>query len=308
MKKTKKQQTLSIPAEGESAVNLFRKKEIRKVLHKKEWWFCVKDILEALTDVPDGTKYLAYLRGQDASLNKRYSEIRRTLVFQSKGGMQKTNFVNIEGIFRLVQSIPTKRAEPFKRWLARVGFERLQEIHNPELAVKRAIILYRAKGYDDQWIEARIRSKASRELLTGEWHRRGMTTYIALLTDTISVGTFNIKTRGHKELKGLKGHQSLRDNMSPIELTLTTLGEQATQEIAQATNPIGLRNNIDVASQGGRIAGGARRKIESATGRKVLSPKNYLTTRQKKLNAEKNKEFNKIMEKLLPPGKSQGIV
>lgn len=299
MKKTKEQQILPIPTEGESAVNLFRRKEIRKVFHKKEWWFCVKDIIEALVDVPNGTRYISDLRRRDEELNKRYSQITSTLKIQSKGGVQNTSFINIEGIFRLVQSVPTKKAEPFKRWLARVGFERLQEIHNPELAVKRAIILYQAKGYDNQWIEARIRNKASRELLTGEWYRRGMTTYIGLLTDTISVGIFDIKTTDHKKLKGLTGHQSLRDNMSPIELTLTTLGEQATQEITKATNPDGLGDNINVASQGGKIAGSARRSIESATNRKVLSQQNYLTPYQKKINAEKNKELNKIVLKLL---------
>ena len=285
-------------------MNLFQKKEIRKVLHGKEWWFCVKDIIEALIDVPDGTKYVGDLRRRDEGLNQRYPQITRTLPFASSGGTQNTKFVNIEGVFRLMQSVPTKRAEPFKRWLARVGFERLQEIHNPELAVKRAVVLYRAKGYDDQWIEARIRNKANRELLTGEWQKRGVITYAGLLTDTIAVGTFNIKPIEHKKLKGLTDSQPLRDNMTPIELTLTTLGEQATHEIIQTTDPKGIRDNLTVAGQGGVIAGDARRSIEKVTNRKIVSPENYLTVRQRELNVAKYKELNEIVEKLLNPEKS----
>ncbi len=296
------QTDLPLPSEGESKVDLFRKKEIRKTLHEGEWWFSVKDVLEALVDTTDGNRYSRDLRSKDHGLRSRWAEITRTLAFSSSGGVQNTTFTNIEGIFRLIQSVPSAKAEPFKKWLAKVGFERLQEAQNPELAIKRAITLYRAKGYDDEWIDARIRSKASRELLSMEWDKRGMIKYVGLLTDAISIGTFGIKTAQHKEIKGLKG-QSLRDNMTPIELTLTTLGEQATREITKSTDPTTLKEHMNIAGQGGRIAGAARVNIERATGRKVISSSNYLTARQRENSVGQNKEFNEIMKKLLdvPP-------
>jgi len=289
---------IELPFEGESQINLFKKKEVRKVFHEGEWWFAVKDVLEALTETTDGNRYARDLREKDPGLLSRWAEITRTLPFKSAGGVQDTTFINIEGVFRLMQSVPNTKAEPFKKWLAKVGFERLQEIQNPELAVKRAITLYRAKGYDDRWIEARIRNKASRELLTGEWDRCGMASYIGLLTDAISVGTFGVNTTQHKSIKGLKG-QSLRDNMTPIELTLSTLGEQATHEIMKSTNPDSLRAHLNVADQGGRIAGTARINIERATGRKVVSSQNYLTSRQREANGGENKDLDGIIDKLL---------
>lgn len=294
-----KKQQLPLPSEGESKIDLFNKREIRKVLHEGEWWFSVKDILEALTDTTDGNRYSRDLRVKDDGLKSTWAEITRTLDFvTTTRGKQATTFINIEGIFRLMQSVPTVKAEPFKKWLARVGFERLQEIQNPELAIQRAITIYRAKGYDDDWIDARIRNKASREILTSEWDKRGMSPYIGILTDSISIETFGIGVQEHKRIKGLKT-QSLRDNMTPIELTLTTLGEQATTEIIKSTNPLTLERNKDVAKRGGKIAGAARRQIEQETQQKVVSPKNYLTVKQRENNAEVNRNFNRIMQKLL---------
>jgi DNA-damage-inducible protein D len=293
---------MPLPCEGESKIDLFQRQQVRKTFHDGEWWFSVKDVFETLTGTSDGTRYAADLRRKDPGLDARYSEITRTLPFKSPGGIQKTTFTNIEGVFRLMQSVPSTKAEPFKKWLAKVGFERLQEAENPELAVKRAITLYRAKGYDDDWIEARIRNKASREMLCDEWQDRGMTKYIALLTDAISIGTFGIRTAKHKELKSLTKSQSLRDNMTPIELTLTTLGEQATREITKSTNPSSLKQHMSVADQGGRIAGSARRSIESATSQSVVSTDNYLTPRQRENNAQKNPHnLNELLQKLLNP-------
>ncbi len=290
---------LPLPLEGESLVNSFQKKEVRKTFHEGEWWFSVKDVLEALTETTDGNRYSRDLRSRDEGLKSRWAEITRTLPFNAGRGLQETTFIDIEGIFRLIQSLPTAKAEPFKKWLAKVGFERLQEIHNPELAVKRAIALYRAKGYDDEWIDARIRNKASRELLTTEWEKHGMTKYVGLLTDAISVGTFGIKTSEHKQIKGLKS-QALRDNMSPIELTLTTLGEQATREITKAMNPKGLQQHMYVAGQGGRIAGDARKNIENATGKRVVTSTNYLTAKQRENNAlVENANLDEILTKHL---------
>jgi len=293
-----------LPIEGESKIDLFQRRGIRKTLHDGAWWFSVKDVLEALVETSAGTRYVSDLRKRDPRLDSRYSEITTTLPFASPGGTQKTTLTNVQGIFRLMQSVPSAKAEPFKKWLAKVGFERLQEIQNPELAIKRAITLYRAKGYDDDWIDARIRNKASRELLTAEWDQRGMTPYIAFLTDAISVGTFGIRTARHKEIKSLTKSQSLRDNMTPIELTLTTLGEQATREITKSTNPQSVQQHMDVADRGGRIAGSARRNIEQATGRRVISSTNYLTPRQRENNAalQGSKNLNEMLNRLLNPG------
>lgn len=297
------QEEFLLPSEGESKVDLFRNKEIRKTLHEGEWWFSVKDVLEALTETTDGTRYASDLRKKDPGLNSRYSEITRTLPFSSgAGGVQNTTFINIEGIFRLIQSVPSTKAEPFKKWLAKVGFERLQEVQNPELAIKRAITLYRAKGYDDGWIDARIRNKVSREALTAEWNRRGVDgTYYGLLTDAISIKTFGIRTADHKTFKNLTQNQSLRDNMTPIELTLTTLGEQAATEITKATDARGYKENLNAAEEGGSIAGDARKKIEAATKQKVVSSTNYLTVRQRENNAKDlQPTFDQIMRKHLP--------
>jgi len=304
MTNKQKDEQISMAIEGESKIDIFKKREIRKVFHENEWWFSVKDVLEALVDVSDGTKYVSDLRRRDSSLNERYPQITRTLPFKSTGGVQNTTFINIEGVFRLMQSVPSPKAEPFKKWLAKVGFERVQEIQNPELALKRAIVLYQAKGYDAEWIEARIRNKTSRELLVTEWNKRNMKEWIGLLTDAVSVGTFGISTAHHKKIKGLKGQQSLRDNMTPIELTLTTLGEQATHEITKSTDPQTFEQHKSVARQGGGVAGQARQKIEYLTGKPVVSPINYLTALQKENNAKRNKEFNQIIRNLLEPPKT----
>jgi prophage antirepressor-like protein len=294
-----KDKQIIIPTEGESKIDLFQKKGVRKVLHEGEWWFCVKDVVEALVDTPDGTDYVRKLRNRDEGLQSRWGQLVLTLPFQSGSGVQQTNFITIEGIFRLVQSVPTEKVESFKKWLARVGFERLQEIQNPELAVKRAITLYRAKGYDDEWIDARIRNKASRELLESEWDRHGMRQYIGLLTDAISVETFGIRIKQHKLIKGITDGHSLRDNMTPIELTLTTLGEQATAEITKTVHPVGLQRNLDTAQKGGKIAGRARLEIEAATGQSVVSSRNYLTSKQQGGNPRELQTLDDTLRKML---------
>lgn len=293
------QDLLPMPIEGECKTELFLRQGIRKTLHDGEWWFSVKDALEALTGTTDGNRYSRDLRAKDEGLSQRWAEITRTLAFDSPGGVQNTTFINIEGMFRLMQSVPSAKAEPFKKWLAKVGFERLEEINNPELAVKRAITLFRAKGYSDDWIDARIRNKASREAVTAEWDKRGMRSYIGLLTDAVHVETFGISTNDHKTLKSLK-NQSLRDNMTPIELTLTTLGEQATTEIMKATNPTSLDQHTKAARSGGGIAGKARRDIEDATGKKVISAQNYLTEQQRLNNAlNTDPEVSKVLDRIL---------
>lgn len=291
-------QKLPFARDGESKIDLFKDKGIRKVFKDGEWWFSVKDVLEALIDTTDGTRYASDLRRRDAGLDKEYSKITRTLEFGSNGGHQQTTFINIEGIFRLMQSVPSGKAESFKKWLAKVGFERIQEMQSPELAVKRAITLYAAKGYSPDWIEARIQNKVSREQLESEWKQRGVNEPVqyAVLTDAISIETFGITTKTHKEIKNLKG-QSLRDNMTPIELTLTTLGEQATKEIAKTRDAQGLPENLEAAKSGGRIAGVARLQIQDATKKPVVSRVNYLTEQQRK-NASLPEGLNKTIKEI----------
>lgn len=294
------QKPLPLPSEGESKTDLFRKKEVRKTLHNNEWWFSVKDVVEALVDTADGNDYIRQVRNRDSGLNTGWRQIVVTLPFQSTSGIQKTNFVSVEGIFRLIQSIPSPQVEPFKKWLARNAFERLQEVQNPELAVKRAITLYQAKGYKSAWIDARIRNTLSRKELTEEWKQRGIVGVdYAILTDAISVETFGVTTKQHQAIKGLKG-QSLRDNMTPIELTLSTLGEQTTTEITRVRDAQGRRENLSAAQRGGQIAGAARKEIEEATGEKVVSPTNYLTPKQRANNAILP-DFDNIIKRLLPP-------
>ncbi len=294
-----KTQKLPFATDGESKIDLFKDKEVRKVFDHGEWWFSVKDVLEALTDTTDGTRYASDLRNKDKGLDESYSEITRTLIFGSNGGRQETRFVNIEGIFRLMQSVSTGKAEAFKKWLAKVGFERIQEIANPELAIKRAMTLYKAKGYNDEWIEARIQNKVSRAQLEEEWKKRGITERVqyAVLTDAIAVETFGISIKQHKEIKGLK-NQPLRDNMTPIELTLTTLGEQATKQIAITRDAKGMAQNREAARLGGSIAKTARIQLEDATKTSVISSQNYLTERQRK-NSALPEGVSQVMDQII---------
>ncbi|KKU19271.1 MAG: Prophage antirepressor [Candidatus Azambacteria bacterium GW2011_GWB2_46_37] len=287
--------------EGESKIDIFKKKELRKVFHEGEWWFAVKDVLEALTDTTDGNRYSRDLRVKDTELASRWAEITRTLDHDSGGGgVQPTNFINIEGIFRMMQSVSSGKAEDFKKWLAKVGFERIQEMQNPELVLKRARTIYRAKGYDDSWIDARIQNKASRDKLEEEWKNRGIDAKkgeYAFLTDAISIQTFGIKTSKHKAIKHLTT-QPLRDNMTPIELTLTTLGEQATTEIAKVRDAKGYFANLQAAKSGGSIAGKARAEIERETGSPVISDKNYLKEDQRKKAELLPPEFREVVKRI----------
>lgn len=272
---------------------LFQKKEIRRQLHGGEWWFVINDVVEALTDSADPAQYLRRMRQRDEEIAKLFSEpVEKgavqivpplALSFDTPGGKQKFLCWNTEGLFRLIQSIPSKKAEPFKRWLARVGYERIQEIENPELAQKRMKALYRAKGYDDQWIERRVRGIAIRQELTDEWDKRGASSQqdYAILTAEISKATFGVTPSQYKKLKGLK-RENLRDHMDDLELLFTQLGEAATTEIARTDDVHGMPENIDAARRGGTIAGGARQQLEQETGRGVVKPANHLPGKKKK--------------------------
>jgi hypothetical protein len=266
-----------VESNPERRIALFQRKEIRRVIHNNEWWFVVVDVVAALTDSANPTDYLNKIRQRDPELAKGYGQIVHTLLIQTSGGSQKLNCANAEGLFRIIQSIPSPKAEPFKRWLARVGYERIQEIEDPELATKRTRALYKAKGYSDDWIEKRIRSIAIRDELTGEWKKRGVKEQreCAILTAEISKATFGLTPTEYAEFKRLK-RENLRDHMSDLELIFSMLGEAATTEIARNKDAQGFNPNKQAAHEGGFVAGNARRDLEKKSGRKVVTSGNYL--------------------------------
>jgi hypothetical protein len=267
-------------------IAIFQKKEIRRVIYNNEWWFVIVDIVSALTDSvqPDG--YIKDIRRRDPELSKGWGQIATPLSVETNGGKQKLNCANTEGIFRIIQSIPSPKAEPFKRWLAKVGCERVQEIDDPELGMKRTRALYRAKGYKADWIENRMRGIVIREELTDEWQNRGAASQIdyAILTAEISKAAFGITPNEYKKLKGLK-RENLRDHMDDFELIFTMLGERSTTEIHRNENSEGLTKLKSDAKAGGDIAGGARAKLEQRLGRSIISNDNHLSNGNIKLNS-----------------------
>lgn len=270
---------------------VFKGTNIRRVWHNDEWWFVVKDIIEALIDTSNSTDYIKKMRMRDPVLSKGWGQIVTPLSIDTGGGKQNLNCANTEGIFRIIQSIPSPKAEPLKKWLAKVGYERIQEIEDPELASKRIKATYKAKGYPDDWIEKRMRGIAIRETLTDEWEQRGVKEQreYAILTAEISEATFGFKPSEHKKLKNLK-KENLRDHMTDLELVFTMLGEASTTEISIQQDAQGFQENKDAACAGGKIAGNARKELEEKTGRQVISPSNFLS-RQLDINL---KEIKKI--------------
>ncbi|MCC7201632.1 MAG: Bro-N domain-containing protein [Nitrospirae bacterium] len=262
----------------ETHLAVFKGKKTRRTLHKKEWWFVIADVVSALTDSVDPSGYIKDMRRRDEELSKGWGQIATPLPVQTDGGPQKINCANTEGIFRIIQSIPSPKAEPFKLWLAKVGYERVQEIEDPELATKRTRALYKAKGYSDDWIEKRMRGIAIREELTDEWKKREVREKreYEILTAEIAKAAFGITPGQHKDLKGLR-HQNLRDHMTDLELIFSMLGEAATTEITRVDDAKGFHKNKQAARKGGEVAGKARKDLEKKTGRKVVSPDNYLT-------------------------------
>ena len=269
-------------------IAIFQQKEIRRQIWHDEWWFVMVDVVAALTDSPDPANYLRNIRRRDAQLEELMAVEKGGhkgggqidpplyLLFDTPGGKQKLMSWNTEGIFRLIQAIPSKKAEPFKRWLAKIGYERIQEIENPELTQKRMKSLYRLKGYSDDWIERRVRGIAIRDELTDEWKKRGVKEGLeySILTSEISKATFGITPSEYKQTKGLK-RENLRDHMNDLELLFTQLGEAATTAIARTDDSQGFDENKDAARRGGEVAGGARRNLEKQTKNKVVSSRNY---------------------------------
>ena len=257
---------------------IFKGKEIRRIIHNNEWWFSVADVVDVLTDSADPKQYIKKMRQRDAELNSNWGTICTPLyLVASDGKKRKINCANTEGIFRIIQSIPSPKAEPFKRWLAKVGYERVQEIEDPELATRRTRELYQAKGYSDAWIEKRMRGIAVRAELTEEWKNRdvGDSREYAILTAEISKAAFGVTPSEYKQLKGLQ-RENLRDHMGDLELIFSMLGEAATTEITRTQDAQGFDENRSAANKGGEIAGEARKKLEIETGKSVVTNNNYL--------------------------------
>lgn len=258
-------------------IALFKGKSIRKVLHNKEWWFSVVDVIEALTESPTPRQYWGKIKQReffDFQLSPFWLQLK---LESSDGKKYETDCADTEGIFRIIQSIPSPKAEPFKRWLAKVGYERVQEIENPELATKRTKLLYKLKGYPEDWIEKRMRGIAIREELTDEWKNRGAQDQkdYEILTAEISKATFGVTPSEYKKLKGLK-RENLRDHMNDFELILTMLGERTTAEIHRTNNTRGVPRLKDDSRVGGQIAGTARKQIERKLKKSIVSRDNFL--------------------------------
>lgn len=260
-------------------VALFKGKEIRRVIHNKEWWFSVVDVVEALTDSARPSAYWTAMKARVKDESEiQLSTICRQLGLEASDGKKyETDCATVEGVFRIIQSIPSPKAEPFKRWLAKVGYERMQEIENPELASQRTKMLYKLKGYPEDWIEKRMRGIAVREELTDEWEKRGAQkkTDYEILTAEISKATFGVTPAEYKKLKGLK-RENLRDHMGDLELILTMLGERTATEIHRTKDSQGVPRLKDDARVGGQIAGTARKQIERKLGKSIVSEKNFL--------------------------------
>lgn len=270
----------------------FEQSTIRRVWDEEgqQWYFSVVDVVATLVESKNPPAYWRQLKRREPQLVTNC----HTLKMKAKDGkMRNTDTANVKGIFRIIQSIPSPKAEPFKQWLARVGYERLQEIDEPALAAQRARELYRAKGYSDEWIDSRLQSIDIRNELTNEWSERDVKEGLqyAILTAEISQGAFGVKPGEHKELKGLK-RQNLRDHMSRAELVFTMLGELSTTEITREDDAQGFKENKTAARKGGQIAGDARRALESQTGKPVLSDANYLGLSETELEIEDGKSID----------------
>ena len=266
-------------------IAIFKGKEVRKVIFQNEWWFSVIDVVEVLTETDRPRKYWNDLKTR--IIKEGYVELSAKIgqlkLPSADGKLYETDCANTETIFRLIQTIPSPKAEPFKRWLAKVGYERVQEIEDPELATKRTRALYKAKGYPDSWIEKRMRGIEIRETLTDEWKKRnvGEDREYAILTAEISQATFGMTPSEYKKFKGLK-RENLRNHMNDLELIFSMLGEASTTEIAKNKDAQGFVENKQAAKLGGSVAGSARKDLEQKSGKKVSTTRNYLSLSEKK--------------------------
>ena len=281
--------------EKENSLIVFQDKKIRRIWYNQEWFYSVIDIVEVLTDSPTPRQYWGKVKDREF-IALELSPIWVQLKLAAEDGkLRFTDCVNTKNAFRLIQSIPSKKAEPFKQWLAQLAQERIEEIENPELAQDRVKEYYELKGYPKDWIDKRLRGIAIRQELTDEWKDRGVTeeTNFAILTNEISKATFGKTVQEYKELKGLKKkNQNLRDHMTDWELIFNMLGEKATTDITRTRDAQGFEENKQAARRGGQIAHNARKELEQETGKSVISKDNFLIlTEQKKL--ENKKKGNK---------------
>jgi hypothetical protein len=269
-------------------IKLFETKKIRSVWNEEtqKWYFSIIDVIEVLTESKRPRKYWNDLKKK--LLNEGFDQLSEKigqLKLEAEDGKKYlTDVADAETLMRLIQSIPSPKAEPFKRWLAKVGYERLEEIENPELAQQRMREIYKAKGYSDEWIEKRVRGIAVRDELTNEWKKRGVKEgkEYAILTAEISKATFGLTPSEYKSYKGLtKPQENLRDHMTDLELIFTMLGEAATTEIARNKDAQGFLENKVAAKEGGSVAGRARKDLEKKSGRKVVTNQNYKSLTEK---------------------------
>jgi prophage antirepressor-like protein len=269
-------------------IAIFRKQEIRKTIHNNEWFFVIEDVVLALTDSSDAKQYIQRMKQRDEELAKGWVQIVHTLPIPTAGGRQNINCADTEGILRIIQSIPSKKAEPFKRWLARVGKERLDEIEQPAKAIERAQGYYLAKGYPKEWIETRTASIQTRNSFTETLKVTGISEgyQYAILTDELYRASFGLSTKQYKEHKGLAKNDSLRDNMTPLELAATIFSEATSTEIINRTgakNFVETKRSIHIA---GNITQEAIEKIEAETGKKVVTHENYKELDSPEIRAE----------------------
>jgi hypothetical protein len=269
-----------------NTIKLFESKNIRSVWNETEekWYFSVHDVVTVLTDSKDVKQYVKRILSRDSLLKLKWGTICTLVEMKAADGKyRKILAANSQGLLRLIQSIPSPKAEPFKLWLAQVGSERIDEIENPELAIQRTREIYKLKGYSDEWIEKRMRSIAIREELTDEWSQRGVKAQkeYAILTAQISKATFGLTPSEYKNVKQLK-RENLRDHMTDLELIFSMLGEASTTAIVKTQNPKGFTENKKVAKQGGDVAGNARKELENKTGKSIISSENFKQIGEKK--------------------------
>ena len=264
----------------QNAIKLFEQKQVRSVWDDttEEWYFSVVDVVAALTDSVNPADYIKKMRRRDSELSKGWGQIVTPLAVQTEGGKQKMNCATAQGVFRLIQSIPSPKAEPFKLWIAQVAAERLNQMQDPERSIEQAMLDYRRLGYSENWINQRLKSIEIRKELTDEWKRLGLEegTEFAILTDIIYKAWAGKSAKEYKQFKGLK-KENLRDNMTNRELVLNMLAEVSTKDISEAENPDTFAQHAQVAKRGGNVAKTAREQLEKELGHSVISPENAKT-------------------------------
>ena len=269
------------------SITVFEDKQIRRVWQDEQWYFSVNDVVELLSESKNVSDYIKKMRLRDTELGKGWGQFVTPLAMQTSGGVQKINCSNLQGIFRIIQSIPSQKAEPFKLWLSKVGQERIEEIQDPEKAMVRVKKTYEMKGYDDEWVAKRMRGINIRNSLTDEWKDRGAKEGLefAILTNEIYKGTFEKTAKEIKDFKSLGRDDNPRDHFNELEIILTMLGEATTTEITKNRNSKKFQELQRDAKEGGAIAGNTRNEIEQKTGKKVMDKNNYLgNKKQKKLH------------------------